>query len=81
MGRDKYVEEKEQLVTQHTKSSVRHVGGSVTKWACMVANGMGSLVFTGDGTGNRSCKMISIDSIDLYSLLTTARMALDSAEQ
>ena len=42
--------DKDQLDPKHT-TSVKHGGGSITVWACMAANGTGSLVFI-DGVTN-----------------------------
>ena len=44
---------------KHTTSSMKHGGGHVMSWACMVASGMGSLVFINDMTANRSRTMNS----------------------
>lgn len=44
---------------KHTTSSVKHGGGSVMVWACMAANGTGSLVFTDDVTADKSSTMNS----------------------
>ena len=41
---------------KHTTSSVKHGGGSVMVWACMAANGTGSLVFIDDVTANKSSR-------------------------
>lgn len=41
---------------QHTTSSVKHGGGSVMAWACMAANGTGSLVFIDDVTADKSSR-------------------------
>mgnify|MGYP002715355238 CR=1 FL=1 len=43
---------------KHTTSSVKHGGGSVMAWACMAANGTGSLVFI-DVTADKSSRMNS----------------------
>ena len=37
---------------KQTTSSVKHGGGRVMVWACMTANGTGSLVFTDDVTAD-----------------------------
>ena len=44
---------------KHTTSSVKHGGGSVIAWACMAANGTGSLVFIDDVTADKSSRMNS----------------------
>ena len=44
---------------KYTTSCVKHGGGSVMAWACMAANGTGSLVFIDDVTADRSSKMNS----------------------
>lgn len=44
---------------KHTTSSVKHDGGSVMAWACMAANGTGSLVFIDDVTADKSSRMNS----------------------
>ena len=43
---------------KYTTSSVKH-GGSVMVWACMAANGTGSLVFIDDVTADKSSRMNS----------------------
>ena len=45
--------------SKHTTSSVKQDGGSVMAWACMAANGTGSLVFVDDVTADKSSKMNS----------------------
>lgn len=44
---------------KHTTSSVKHGGGSVMAWACMAANGTGSLVYIDDVTADKSSRMNS----------------------
>ena len=44
---------------KHTTSSVKDGGGSVMAWACMAANGTGSLVFIDDVTADKSSRMNS----------------------
>ena len=44
---------------KYTTSSVKHGGVSVMAWACMAANGTGSLVFIDDVTADKSSRMNS----------------------
>ncbi|TKS81341.1 Transposable element [Collichthys lucidus] len=44
---------------KHTTSSVKHGGGSVMAWACMAANGTGSLLLIDDVTADKSSRMNS----------------------
>ena len=44
---------------KHTTTSVKLAGASVMAWACMAANGTGSLVFIDDVTADRSSRMNS----------------------
>ena len=44
---------------KHPTSSVKHGGDSVMAWACMAANGTGSLVFIDDVTADKSSRMNS----------------------
>ena len=43
----------------HTSSSVKHGGGSIMAWACMVASGVGSFIFCNDVTHDGSSRMNS----------------------
>uniref|UniRef100_A0A8C5Q1T4 Transposase n=1 Tax=Leptobrachium leishanense TaxID=445787 RepID=A0A8C5Q1T4_9ANUR len=59
---------------KHTTSSVKHGGGSVMAWACMAANGTGSLVFI-DVT-DKSSRMNS----EVFQAILSAHIQPNAAE-
>ena len=68
---------------KHTTSSVKHGGGSVMAWACMTANGTGSLVFIDDVTADKSSRMNSEVFRAIYLLIFRQMLqnSLDCASQ
>uniref|UniRef100_A0A8C5PQS4 Transposase n=1 Tax=Leptobrachium leishanense TaxID=445787 RepID=A0A8C5PQS4_9ANUR len=61
---------------KHTTSSVKHGGGSVMAWACMAANGTGSLVFIDDVTADKSSRMNS----EVFRAILSAHIQPNAAE-
>uniref|UniRef100_A0A8C5LQH4 Tc1-like transposase DDE domain-containing protein n=1 Tax=Leptobrachium leishanense TaxID=445787 RepID=A0A8C5LQH4_9ANUR len=61
---------------KHTTSSVKHGGGSVMVWACMAANGTGSLVFIDDVTADKSSRMNS----EVFRAILSAHIQPNAAE-
>uniref|UniRef100_A0A8C5Q3N9 Transposase n=1 Tax=Leptobrachium leishanense TaxID=445787 RepID=A0A8C5Q3N9_9ANUR len=61
---------------KHTTSSVKHGGGSVMAWACMAANGTGSLVFIDDVTADKSSRMNS----EVFQTILSAHIQPNAAE-
>src|SRR4029434_10164871 len=61
---------------KHTTSSVKHGGGSVTAWACMAANGTGSLVFIDDVTADKSSRMNS----EVFRAILSAQIQPNASE-
>uniref|UniRef100_A0A8C5LTA8 Transposase n=1 Tax=Leptobrachium leishanense TaxID=445787 RepID=A0A8C5LTA8_9ANUR len=62
---------------KHTTSSVkRGGGGSVMAWACMAANGTGSLVFIDDVTADKSSRMNS----EVFRAILSAHIQPNAAE-
>uniref|UniRef100_A0A8C5P8K5 Transposase n=1 Tax=Leptobrachium leishanense TaxID=445787 RepID=A0A8C5P8K5_9ANUR len=60
---------------KHTTSPVKHGGGSVMAWACMAANGTGSLVFIDDVT-DKSSRMNS----EVFRAILSAHIQPNAAE-
>ena len=61
---------------KHTTSSVKHGGGSVMAWACMAANGTGSLVFIDYVTADKSSRMNS----EVFRAISSAHIKPDASE-
>uniref|UniRef100_A0A8C5R1Q5 Transposase n=1 Tax=Leptobrachium leishanense TaxID=445787 RepID=A0A8C5R1Q5_9ANUR len=61
---------------KHTTSSVKHGGGSVMVWACMAANGTGSLVFIDDVTADKSRRLNS----EVFRAILSAHIQPNAAE-
>uniref|UniRef100_A0A8C5QBF4 Transposase n=1 Tax=Leptobrachium leishanense TaxID=445787 RepID=A0A8C5QBF4_9ANUR len=61
---------------KHTTSSVKHGGGSVIAWACMAANGTGSLVFIDDVTADKRSRMNS----EVFRAILSAHIQPNAAE-
>uniref|UniRef100_A0A8C5MV28 Transposase Tc1-like domain-containing protein n=1 Tax=Leptobrachium leishanense TaxID=445787 RepID=A0A8C5MV28_9ANUR len=61
---------------KHTTSSVKHGGGSVMAWACMAANGTGSLVVIDDVTADKSRRMNS----EVFRAILSAHIQPNAAE-
>lgn len=61
---------------KHTTSSVKHGGGSVMAWACMAANGTGSLVFIDDVTADKSSRMNS----EVFRAILSAHIQSNASE-
>lgn len=59
MGRENSEKRREQLMILRTSSCFKHGGGNVIAWSCMIANGLGSLVFSDSVIADRTIKMNS----------------------
>ena len=55
---------------------MKHGGDSVMVWACMVANGTGSLVFIDDVTADKSSRMNS----DVFRVILSAHIQSNASE-
>ena len=60
---------------KHTTSSVKH-GGSVMAWACMAANGTGTLVFIDDVTADKSSRINS----EVFRAISSAHIQPNASE-